>query len=98
MIKNKLIYDFDREKNAQLISLRGISFDEIIAALSTDRLLDVITHPNQEKYSHQKMYVIEHNDYVFLVPFVENDNKIFLKTAFPSRQAKKHYLDNRGEK
>ena len=98
MLNNKLIYDFDPEKNAQLISLRGISFEEIIAALSTDKLLDVVTHPNQEKYSHQKMYAIEHNDYVFLVLFVENDNKIFLKTAFPSRQAKKYYIDNRGDK
>jgi len=96
-MKETNIYDFDPEKNEKLISLRGISFEEIIVALSTEKLLDIIEHPNQEKYPHQKMYVVEHNDYVFLVPFVENDNKIFLKTAFPNRQATKYYLKRGGK-
>lgn len=95
MSKN-ITYDFDPEKNAKLIEERDISFEEIIIALGTDKLLDVIIHPNETKYPHQKMYVIELNEYVYLVPFVEADNKIFLKTAFPSRQATKHYLKSGG--
>jgi hypothetical protein len=91
------IYDFDPEKNAKLIELRGISFEEIITALGTEKMLDIIIHPNPVKYPKQKMYVLELNDYVYLVPFIENDNKIFLKTAFPSRQATKHYLKTRGD-
>lgn len=85
-------YEFDPEKNAKLIEVRNISFEEIIIALGTDKLLDIIVHPNKTKYPNQKMYVVELNDYVYLVPFVEDGNKIFLKTAFPSRQATKHYL------
>lgn len=95
MSKN-ITYDFDPEKNAKLIEERDISFEEIIIALGTDKLLDVIIHPNETKYPHQKMYVIELNEYVYLVPFVEADNKIFLKIAFPSRQATKHYLKSGG--
>jgi len=91
-----LIYDFDPAKNMKLIESRDISFEEIILALGTDRLLDVVSHPNKSKYPHQKMYVVELNDYVYLVPFVEDGDKIFLKTAFPSRQATKHYLKTRG--
>jgi len=97
-MKESIIYEFDPEKNAKLISLRGISFEEIISALGTDKLLDVVVHPNNIKYPHQKMYVIEHNNYAYLVPFVENGNKIFLKTAFPNREATKYYLNNRGKK
>lgn len=92
-----VIYEFDPEKNAKLISLRGISFEEIITALGTEKLLDVIIHPNQTKYPRQKMYVLELEEYVYLVPFIEDGNKVFLKTAFPSRQATKHYFNLRGD-
>ena len=91
-MKESIIYEFDPEKNTKLISLRGISFEEIISVLGTDKLLDILVHPNNVKYPNQKMYIIEHKEYVYLVPFVENGNKIFLKTIFPSRQATKHYL------
>lgn len=97
LIMQDTIYEFDPAKNAKLISIRGISFEEIIAALATDKLLDVVHHPNSDKYPHQKMYVIEHNGYAYLVPFVENNNKIFLKTAFPNREATKFYLSTRGD-
>lgn len=91
-MNESIIYEFDPEKNAKLISLRGISFEEIIIILGTDKLLDIVVHPNNVKYPNQKVYVIEYKGYAYLVPFVENSNKIFLKTAFPSRQATKHYL------
>ena len=74
-----------------------LSFEEIIIALEGDKLLDVVIHPNQVKYPKQKMYVVELNNYAYLVPFVEDGDRIFLKTAFPSRQATKHYLKNRGD-
>jgi len=86
------IYNFDADKNVKLIETRNISFEEIIIALGTEKLLDIIIHPNKIKYPNQKMYVIELNEYVYLVPFVEDGSQIFLKTAFPSRQATKHYL------
>lgn len=87
-----VIFKFDPEKNARLIKLRDISFEEIIAILETKGPIDVIKHPNTDKYSHQMMYVIELREYIYLVPFIEDGNEIFLKTAFPSRKATKKYL------
>jgi hypothetical protein len=55
-------------------------------------VLDIIEHPNQEKYPGQKVYLIEVDAYVWLVPFVEDDDKVLLKTAIPSRKATKKYL------
>ncbi len=89
---NELIFDFDPHKNAQLIEERYISFEEVISILESVGPLDIIEHPNSTKYSHQKMYVLEVNEYIYLVPFVENGKKIFLKTIFPSRKATKIYL------
>ncbi len=87
-----IIYDWNNDKNKMLISSRGVSFEEVIAILESGEVLDIIEHPNQEKYSHQKMYVVEINGYVYLVPFVKDKNKIFLKTIIPNRKAQKKYF------
>jgi uncharacterized DUF497 family protein len=87
---NHLI-DWDVEKNKKLISERGVSFEEVVAILEDGSLLDVLDHPNI-RYSHQKIYVVEIGGYVYLVPFVTEGNKIFLKTIIPSRKAQKKYL------
>lgn len=89
-------YSFDPDKNACLIKTRGISFEMIIAFIDKQGPLDVLEHPNSRKYYNQKLYVVELNEYAYLVPFVEQDNKIFLKTAFPSRKATKQYLKSKG--
>jgi len=38
------------------------------------------------------MYILNINDYAYLVPFVEKEEEIFLKTIIPSRKATKKYL------
>ncbi|MCC8372075.1 MAG: DUF4258 domain-containing protein [Rickettsia endosymbiont of Pseudomimeciton antennatum] len=77
----KYNYNFSSEKNYKLIQERDISFEEIIAAIENNCLLDIIEHYNSQKYPNQKMYLIEFNFYVYLVPFVvEDDGTIFLKT------------------
>ena len=92
-MKEERRYDFSAEKNGQLIKKRGISFEEVISALNGGKLLDVIEHPNFEKYPGQRMYVVNINKYVCLVPFVrKNEYKVFLKTFFPSRKMTKKYL------
>lgn len=85
------------QKNKQLIELRGISFEEIISVLESKGPIDVVKHYNNEKYAHQKMYVIELYEYIYLVPFVEKNDEIFLKTIFPSRKATRKYLSKGGE-
>jgi uncharacterized DUF497 family protein len=87
-----IIFDWDNKKNEELIRSRGVSFEEVIALLEDGQVLDVLDHPNRDKYAHQKIYVVEINGYVYLVPFVKDNNKIFLKTIIPSRKAQKRYL------
>ena len=95
MIYADSTYDFSAEKNQQLIRERDISFEEIIAALSDGKLLDILEHPNPEKYAHQRMYVVDISGYIYLVPFVrQSENRVFLKTIFPSRKLTKLYLRN----
>lgn len=79
-------------KNQQLIAERGISFEDIVFYIQQGQLLDDIVHPNSEKYPEQRIFVISVDDYVHLVPYVENREEIFLKTVIPSRKATKQYL------
>jgi len=76
------------EKNDLLKAKRGISFEEIALLIESGRILGIeenIGHPNQ------KIYILEIEDYAYIVPFVENQTEIFLKTAFPSRKYTKRF-------
>jgi hypothetical protein len=83
---------WNKDKNNLLKLERDISFDEIVDAIFADGLLDVIDHFNQERYPNQFIYVVKWRDYVYLVPFVESEDEIFLKTIIPSRKMKRKYL------
>ncbi len=85
-------YEYNAEKNAKLKNERGISFEQIIHCINNGKLLDVIKHHNQEKYIDQQFLVVDVEDYVCLVPFVQTSNRFFLKTIFPSRKHTKLYL------
>ncbi len=80
------------EKNDLLSSERGISFEEITVAVEAGHLLDVVPHPNPEKYPRQRVMVVEVAGYAYLVPFVEEDSHYFLKTIIPSRKATKRFI------
>ena len=86
-------YTWDNEKNKKLIAERQISFEEIVLYIGKEGyLLDTVTHPNQEKYKGQRVFVVRAGDYVYLVPFEEKEDTVFLKTIIPSRKATKKYL------
>jgi len=91
-MKNEVLYDFDREKNQWLLQERQISFEEVISVLDTIGPLDIIKHYNQKDYPNQRIYVVEVEQYVYLVPFVRRGNEVFLKTIFPDRKMTKKYL------
>jgi hypothetical protein len=61
-------------------------------SIENDGLLDILQHQNHEKYPNQKIFVVEYDDYVYLVPFVEESDYYFLKTVIPSRKATRDYL------
>jgi uncharacterized DUF497 family protein len=84
-------FDWNLEKNEKLIKERRISFEEVLIAITENHLLDIIKHPGK-KYPNQKIFIVQINNYAYLVPFVEDDEKIFLKTIIPSRKATKDYI------
>lgn len=85
-------FDWDWEKNQKIKKERGIGFEEVQLAVEEGRLVDTFDHPNQKRYPNQKIMVVEINDYAYLVPYVRDEEKVFLKTIFPSRKATKKYL------
>jgi uncharacterized DUF497 family protein len=85
-------FNWNVEKNEQLRAERGISFEEILFHVENGDILDVLEHPNQERYEGQRILVVAVGDYVHLVPFVEENEEVFLKTIIPSRKATKKYL------
>jgi uncharacterized DUF497 family protein len=90
-------FAWNSEKNSQLINERGISFERVIYHIERNDILDVIEHPNASKYPNQKMFIVKIEQYAYLVPFVENNDEIFLKTIIPSRKATKKYLEVQGD-
>ena len=84
--------NWNSTKNRQLIAERGVSFEDIVFCIQQGGLLDDLEHPNSDKYSGQRIFVVNIDDYVHLVPYVENRKEIFLKTVIPSRKATKQYL------
>ena len=85
-------FSWSEEKNQLLKEERQISFEDVVFYISQGFLLDVLEHPNQEKYQGQKIFVVEIDEYAYLVPFIEGDQEIFLKTIIPSRKATRTYL------
>ena len=94
-----MTYNWNDEKNEILKEQWNITFEEIILCISEGKVVKVLQHPNKEKYVNQKIYLINYNDYIYVVPFIENidENEIFLKTIYPSREYTKQLLINGGK-
>jgi uncharacterized DUF497 family protein len=85
------IYSWNSDKNEKLILERGISFEEIVLNIELGHEIEIYDHPNQQKYPGQKISAVIVEDYVYLVPFIESEDGIFLKTIIPSRKATKRH-------
>jgi len=86
------VFDWDEEKNVLLKKLRGITFEDVQTAVENGKALDDFIHPNRKRYPNQRILVVEIENYAYYVPYVEEEDKLFLKTIFPSRKATKKYL------
>jgi len=85
-------YDWNDEKNELLKKLRGVSFEQVVLAIVSGDLIDRIRHPNPEKYPNQKVFLVKIGDYAYSVPYVEDEEKIFMKTIIPNSKAtRKHF-------
>jgi uncharacterized DUF497 family protein len=86
------VFNWNDEKNSRLKKERDISFEEIVMLIEDGNILDILVHHNKERYGNQQIFVVKAGDYAYLVPFVENEKEIFLKTIIPSRKATLRYL------
>ena len=85
-------FEWSAEKNQLLVQQRGISFESILSTIEQGSLVDVLEHPNQDRYPGQLIYVVEIDETIYLVPFVtQTDGTRFLKTIIPSRKATRDY-------
>ena len=85
-------------KNEKLIKSRNISFEDVVYCLQSGGLLDDGPHPNSEKYPNQRLFIVQIDNYAYLVPYVETEDEIFLKTVIPSRKATKQFSGDNNEK
>jgi len=79
-------FEWSEEKNRWLKKERGICFEEVVFAILGGHLVDIVEHPNKEKYNNQRIYLIEVEHYIYAVLYDEQDEAIILKTIFPSRK------------
>ena len=86
------LFDWNDDKNKVLKYSRGLVFEDVIYHITHGGLLDTIEHPNQGRYAGQRIFIVEIENYAYIVPFVEDESTIFLKTIIPSRKMTKRYL------
>ena len=85
-------FDWNPEKNQELVEQRSVSFERVVSAIEQGGLVEVVDHPNQQRYRGQMIYVVDIDGYLYLVPFVPSaDGSRFLKTIIPSRKATRDY-------
>lgn len=89
-------FDWDIQKDEQLKQERDISFEDILVAIDEGNILDIAEHPNKKRYPNQRVFIVDIHGYAYIVPFVEDKEKIFLKTIIPSRKATKKYIIKKG--
>ena len=82
-------------KNESLKRERGVSLEDVISHIGRGNLIETLEHPSQQRYPGQRIYVVNIAGYAYLVPFVESETEVFLKTVIPSRKATNTYLRSR---
>jgi len=85
-------FDWSDEKNETLERTRNVCFEDVLICIHNREVLDVIRHPNRERYPGQNIIVLNADGYVWLVPYVKAKGVRFLKTIIPSRKATREYL------
>ena len=94
-MKGGKYFDWDPAKNLWLKEKRGLCFDDILPTLESHNYVAIIPHPNPNRYPNQKMYIVEIEEYIYLIPHVDDGNKIFLKTIFASRRMTEIYKNKK---
>src|SRR3989338_1536452 len=80
---NMQYFEWDPVKNLKIKKERGVTFEDVIIALENGKILEILNHPNINKYPNQKIFVLDIRGYAYYVPYVEDRGRTFLKTIFP---------------
>ena len=91
------LFLWDPEKNEWLKRERGISFEQVVLHIEQGDLLDILEHPNPQKYPGQRILIVRLEEYVYLVPCLEMEDGVVLKTIIPSRKLTKQYSQKRSD-
>jgi len=73
-------------KNERLKKARGASFEDLI----NSKLIKIMKNP---KRVNQNIMLFEYKKYIWVVPVIEEENRYFLKTLFPSRKYTKMFKE-----
>jgi hypothetical protein len=60
--------------------------------MEQEDVLETVEHPNQNRYPGQKIAIVRIDDYAYLVPYVQENEDISLKTIILSRKATNKYV------
>jgi hypothetical protein len=91
MYINHMRYDWNPEKNEWLKKERHMSFEQIVFHLSQGDVWKIADHPDKKKYPGQKIYFVNVEGYIYMVPHMITDDCVFLKTIIPGRKATKDF-------
>ena len=86
------LFDTSDEKNAWLLAIRNVTLEDVVFWIMHSELLDILEHPKKERYPNQQVFIVNMDDYAYIVPFVEDDTRVFLKTIIPNRKVTRNYL------
>jgi uncharacterized DUF497 family protein len=84
---------WDESKNNKLKKLRNLSFEMVLAAIDDKKILADEKHKNTKEYNHQRILVVEIDNYAVVVPYVIINDEIFLKTMFRDRKMQRRFYD-----
>ena len=74
----------------------GVSFEDAASQIERGDAISV-PHHNRERYPNQRIFIVAIRNYAYVVPYVEDENGVFLKTMYPSRKALRDYLQPTGD-
>lgn len=80
------IIEYSDEKREKILNDRWINLNRIAYIIKDWDFIWIIQVPSRPN---QKMFVLLYDGYVCCVPYVEDIDKIFLKTAYLSRKMNK---------
>ena len=87
----QVIVEWSDQENQALKITRNVCFEDVENCLLNDEIIDALSHRNTEKYPNQKTFALKLSGYIYYVPFVEHEKKIFLKNIITSRKLNATY-------